>query len=118
MKSPCFFVEIFAEKRREVCLMRGQDAVSVLKGVGEQREKRLHRLGIVTVEDLLTHYPREYKDRSEILKIADLPPDEPATFLAQIKEEGHQSNSFLTKRAYTDLVYARFDYTVVIIMVL
>ena len=91
MKSPCFFVEIFAEKRREVCLMRGQDAVSVLKGVGEQREKRLHRLGIVTVEDLLTHYPREYKDRSEILKIADLPPDEPATFLAQIKEEGQNS---------------------------
>ena len=32
MKSPCFFVEIFAEKRREVCLMRGQDTVSVLKG--------------------------------------------------------------------------------------
>lgn len=54
----CFFVEIFAEKRREVCLMRGQDTVSVLKGVGEQREKRLHRLGIVTVEDLLTHYPQ------------------------------------------------------------
>lgn len=71
--------------------MRGQDMVSVLKGVGEQREKRLHRLGIVTVEDLLTHYPREYKDRSEILKIADLPPDEPATFLAQIKEEGQNS---------------------------
>ena len=71
--------------------MRGQDTVSVLKGVGEQREKRLHRLGIVTVEDLLTHYPREYKDRSEILKIADLPQDEPATFLAQIKEEGQNS---------------------------
>ena len=34
MKSPCFFVEIFAEKRREVCLMRGQDTVSVLKGGG------------------------------------------------------------------------------------
>ena len=32
MKSPCFFVEIFAEKRREVYLMRGQDTVSVLKG--------------------------------------------------------------------------------------
>ena len=91
MKSPCFFVETFAEKRREVYLMRGQDTVSVLKGVGEQREKRLHRLGIMTVEDLLTHYPREYKDRSEILKITDLPPDEPATFLAQIKEEGQNS---------------------------
>ena len=76
--------------------MRGQDTVSVLKGVGEQREKRLHRLGIVTVEDLLTHYPREYKDRSEILKIADLPPDEPATFLAQIKEENIRAVADLT----------------------
>lgn len=49
--------------------MRGQDTVSVLKGVGEQREKRLHRLGIVTVGGFATHYPREYKDRSEILKL-------------------------------------------------
>lgn len=65
MKSPCFFVEIFAEKRREVCLMRGQDTVSVLKGVGEQREKRLHRLGIVTVEDLLTHYPENIRTEAK-----------------------------------------------------
>ena len=43
------------------------------------------------MEDLLTHYPREYKDRSEILKIADLPMDEPSTFLAQVKEEGQNS---------------------------
>ena len=44
MKSPCFFVEIFAEKRREVCLMRGQDTVSVLKGVGEQRDALPQRI--------------------------------------------------------------------------
>ena len=71
--------------------MQGQDLVSELKGVGEQREKKLHKLGIVTVKDLLTHYPREYKDRSELLKIADLPMDMPVTFLAQIKEEGQNS---------------------------
>ena len=71
--------------------MQGQDLVSELKGVGEQREKKLHKLGIVTVADLLTHYPREYKDRSELLKIADLPMDMPVTFLAQIKEEGQNS---------------------------
>lgn len=71
--------------------MQGRDLVSELKGVGEQREKKLHKLGIVTVKDLLTHYPREYKDRSELLKIADLPMDMPVTFLAQIKEEGQNS---------------------------
>ena len=65
--------------------------VSLLKGIGEQRERKLQKLGISTMEDLLTHYPREYKDRSEILKIADLPMDEPSTFLAQVKEEGQNS---------------------------
>ena len=65
--------------------------VSALKGIGEQREKKLQKLGISTIEDLLTHYPREYKDRSEILKIADLPMDESSTFLAQVKEEGQNS---------------------------
>ena len=68
-------------------------AISTLKGVGEQRVKKLHKLGLATVGDLLAHYPREYKDRSEILKIADLhfPMEETATFLAQIKEEGQNS---------------------------
>ena len=65
--------------------------VSLLKGIGEQRERKLQKLGISTIEDLLTHYPREYKDRSEIVKIADLPMDEPSTFLAQVKEEGQNS---------------------------
>ena len=65
--------------------------VSALKGIGEQREKKLQKLGISTIEDLLTHYPREYKDRSEILKIANLPMDESSTFLAQVKEEGQNS---------------------------
>ncbi|MBQ9090835.1 MAG: ATP-dependent DNA helicase RecG [Anaerotignum sp.] len=71
--------------------MEWNSPVSLLKGIGEQREKKLLKLGISTIEDLLTHYPREYKDRSEIIKIADLPMDEPSTFLAQVKEEGQNS---------------------------
>ncbi|MBO5329362.1 MAG: ATP-dependent DNA helicase RecG [Anaerotignum sp.] len=71
--------------------MEWNSSVSMLKGIGEQRERKLQKLGISTIEDLLTHYPREYKDRSEILKIADLPMDEPSTFLAQVKEEGQNS---------------------------
>ena len=71
--------------------MEWNSSVSMLKGIGEQRERKLQKLGINTIEDLLTHYPREYKDRSEIVKIADLPMDEPSTFLAQVKEEGQNS---------------------------
>ncbi|WP_405725948.1 ATP-dependent DNA helicase RecG [Anaerotignum sp.] len=71
--------------------MDWNSSVSLLKGIGEQRERKLQKLGISTIEDLLTHYPREYKDRSEILKIADLPMEETSTFLAQVKEEGQNS---------------------------
>ena len=71
--------------------MEWNSPVSTLKGIGEQRERKLQKLGINTIEDLLTHYPREYKDRSEIIKITDLPMDEPSTFLAQVKEEGQNS---------------------------
>lgn len=71
--------------------MDGNSPVSLLKGIGEQRERKLQKMGISTIEDLLTHYPREYKDRSEIVKIADLPMDESSTFLAQVKEEGQNS---------------------------
>lgn len=87
--------------------MEWNSPVSMLKGVGEQREKRLQRLGIFTIEDLLTHYPREYKDRSEIIKIKDLPLHEICTFLAQIREEGQNSR-------HGRLVYTRmkvFDET-------
>ena len=65
--------------------------VQELKGIGEQRQKKLQRLGIFTIEDLLTHYPREYKDRSQILKIAELQEGEITPFLAQVKEEGQNS---------------------------
>ena len=71
--------------------MEWNSPVSTLKGIGEQRERKLQKLGINTIEDLLTHYPREYKDRSEIIKITDLPMEEPSTFLAQVKEEGQNS---------------------------
>lgn len=68
--------------------MERSDPVSVLKGIGEQREKRLHRLDIFTVEQLLTHYPRDYKDRSQILKISELVPNETVAFLGQVRGEG------------------------------
>jgi len=38
--------------------------VQFVKGVGPTRVKLLNKLGIYTLEDLITYYPREYEDRS------------------------------------------------------
>ena len=38
--------------------------VSTLRGAGPSIVSRLGRLGITTIADLLTHYPRDYEDRS------------------------------------------------------
>ena len=37
-----------------------------LSGVGEERAKKLAKLGIETAGDLLSHYPRDYEDRRQI----------------------------------------------------
>ncbi|MEN3202495.1 MAG: ATP-dependent DNA helicase RecG [Atribacterota bacterium] len=46
--------------------------VRYLKGVGPSLEKKLHRLDIKTVEDLLFFFPRTYRDRGGIKSIARL----------------------------------------------
>jgi len=46
--------------------------VKYLKGVGPKRAKRLEKLGVRTVEDLLYLLPRRYVDRSKVQKIAHL----------------------------------------------
>ncbi len=39
--------------------------VKYVKGVGPNRVKLLNKLGIFTLEDLITYYPRAYEDRSK-----------------------------------------------------
>lgn len=39
--------------------------VQFVKGVGPTRVQLLNKLGIYTLEDLITYYPREYEDRSK-----------------------------------------------------
>ena len=46
--------------------------VKYVKGVGPNRAILLNRLGIYTLKNLITYYPREYEDRSKPTKIADL----------------------------------------------
>jgi ATP-dependent DNA helicase RecG len=39
--------------------------VKFIKGVGPNRVLLLNRLGIYTLQDLITYYPRDYEDRSK-----------------------------------------------------
>ena len=52
--------------------MHIQDSVTVLKGVGKQKAADLQKLGIITVGDLLGHYPYRYEDRSHMKPLREM----------------------------------------------
>lgn len=52
--------------------------VQYIKGVGPTRAKLLNKLGIATLEDLITYYPRQYEDRGKPKLIAELEEGEEA----------------------------------------
>ena len=54
--------------------LEAKTLVQFLPGVGPARAALLGRLGIVTLEDLLFHVPREYLDARRTVTIADAPP--------------------------------------------
>ncbi|MBQ9267705.1 MAG: ATP-dependent DNA helicase RecG [Clostridia bacterium] len=54
--------------------------IQYVKGVGPSRVEALHRLGIYTLEDIITYFPREYEDRSHLKKIVELSFGESAAF--------------------------------------
>lgn len=53
-----------------------ENSVQYLKGVGPRRAKLLKRLGIQTTNDLITYFPRDWEDRSQIVLIAEAKPGE------------------------------------------
>lgn len=52
--------------------MKVTDSIQYIKGVGPKKKAELNRLGIVTVYDLLTYFPRTYEDQSVLTRISDL----------------------------------------------
>lgn len=60
------------------------DSVQYLKGVGPARAKLLAKLGIETIYDLLTYYPRSYEDRSQLCPICEMEVGKPACFSAMV----------------------------------
>ena len=65
--------------------MKLSDSISKVRGVGVKKAAAFARLGIQTVYDLLTYYPRAYEDQSRVTPIARLHAGERATVLAVIQ---------------------------------
>lgn len=65
--------------------MKLSTSISQLNRVGDVLKKRLHRLGIQTVEDLLFCFPFRYEDFSHTKKIKDLADGEQVTIQGKIE---------------------------------
>lgn len=62
--------------------------VSQLRHVGEKRSASLHTLGVTSVFDLLTVYPRRYLDRTKRVDLSDLSVGEEAAVFAEVVKVG------------------------------
>ena len=52
--------------------MRLQDPVTCLKGIGPKKAEALAKLGIMTLEDMMLFFPRDYEDRRNVTGISQL----------------------------------------------
>jgi len=59
--------------------------VSELRGVGNRKRPALESMGIFSVLDLLTHYPRRYADRTNAVSVAELVPGDVGVVSATVR---------------------------------
>ena len=65
-------------------MARLSDPITILKGVGPAKAKQFANLNIMTLRDLICHFPRGYEDRTRLIPIEKLEPDVPACFRAMV----------------------------------
>jgi ATP-dependent DNA helicase RecG len=64
----------------------------LVSAVGAPTARALQKsFGLVTVGDLLSHYPRRYARRGELTALSDLPVDENVTIVAEVLEVAERS---------------------------
>jgi len=84
------------EAREEKGTRPGQPALdlksplSAVKGVGSAQARRLERLGVHTVEDLIHLFPRRYDDYSRLKTISQLHYGEEVTIIGAVREAKNQ----------------------------
>jgi ATP-dependent DNA helicase RecG len=75
---------------RPAAAMDARTRVQFLAGVGPQRAIAFERLGIVTLEQLVRHYPRTWLDASRFVKVKELKPGELLTVVGAVKHASVQ----------------------------
>ncbi len=71
--------------------------VQYVKGIGSKKADKLNKLGIFTLKDLLYYFPRQFEDRNNLKKIAQLEDGEKVTIKAVISS----INTFSPKEGMT-----------------
>ena len=73
-------------------MARLSDPITILKGIGPSKAKQFANLNIVTLGDLICHFPRGYEDRTRLVTIDKLEADKPACFKAMVMNHPRTSH--------------------------
>ena len=65
-------------------MIRFDDPITVLPGIGAKRAALYEKLNIRSVYDLLCHFPRTYEDRTKVTEISELSDEYPCCFEAMV----------------------------------
>ena len=94
--------------------------VSVLPGIGKVKAAAYAKLGILTLGDLILHYPRAYENRGEIRELAEARPDGKSALILTVGNDPkvvrlRSHKSFLKFKAFDDsgvceITYFNQDY--------
>ena len=94
--------------------------VTVLDGVGKTRAAYYARIGILTLGDLLLHYPRAYENRGDVVLLADARLDGKSAMILTVASDARvvrmrSHKSFLKFRAFDEsgsceITYFNQDY--------
>ncbi|MEB3355089.1 MAG: ATP-dependent DNA helicase RecG [Cyanobacteriota bacterium] len=74
--------------------LRPDTPLAEVRGVGPKTAIRLAQLGLLVVRDLIHHYPRDYLDYANLVRISGLEPGRTATIVASV----HRSHAFTSPR--------------------
>ena len=83
LKNPTQLERAPAETVQKATLL--DQPLSVLTGIGPQMVKKLASLGLLTVGELLKHYPRRYVDYQQRRPMGELTPGESVTLIGTIR---------------------------------
>ncbi len=82
--------------------------VTDLPGVGKVRAKQLEKLGILTVKDLIFHFPRAYEKRGDVTPLSHFDTEKNCSFVLTVACEVKQAT---LKRGLTVSKFRAFDET-------